>query len=195
MEMSTIRKRKLVALAAFAVAIVFLIFWQRSASVPGEREYRQQAQELANRQDWNGLEELTKRWATHHPDSGVMHAARADVFRMRGQYATAADEYDKALAIEKDQPQLLVYLGISLLETGNYRRAQEACRTGTTLATQFPDGWYCLSLASAEMDDPQTMQTALAALKQLKPDLHQTAARIIHDHICPRKTAKPAWCE
>lgn len=192
--MSTIRKQKLAVLGALGLAILFFIFWQTYANMPSELEYRQQAQERANRQDWNALEELAKHWAEHYPNSGMMHAARADVFRMRGQYSAAADEYSKALSIEKDHPQLLAYLGISLLETGNYQQAKETCRKSTNLAAHLPDGWYCLSLASAELDDAQTLHTALAELQRLYPESYQTAERVIRTHICIKKSAEPDWC-
>jgi predicted Zn-dependent protease len=185
--MGKINKQKLAALFVAALTILGLILWRTSTSIPSEIEYRQRAQQLASTQNWRALEELTKHWASHHQNSEMMHAARADALRMQGNFAGAAEEYRKAIELENNNPQLHAYLGITLLETGNFPGARDSCQRSVSIFRQQADGWYCLALASAELDDVTATNSALAELAQLRMEQYQTAGRVIRDHVCGRK--------
>lgn len=187
--MPTINKAKLLVLILAATA--GLAVWLYARPVPTELEYRQQAEALTAKQDWDGLANLAQRWSNHHPKSGMSYAASGDVHRMRGGYAKAAEEYAKAVYREEENPQLHALLGIMMLETGAFDKAIDACTKSTRLASDYPDGWYCLSLAYAETGKSQEATDAVRVLAKLNPQLHETAKRIIKTHICNRGRMDP----
>lgn len=194
--MGKIKKQKLAVLLIVALSISGLILWRAAPPIPSELEYRQRAQTLANAQDWLALEELTKHWADHYPDSGMLHAARADTMRVRGDFRGAAEEYRKAIEQDKNNPQLLAYFGIMLLENGDHSGARDACQRSVSILHQHADSWYCLALAHAELDDANATNLALAELALLRMEQLQIAQRVIREHICGRKKniAKTGLC-
>lgn len=186
--MPTINKAKLLVLILAATAGLAVWLYAR---IPTDLEYRQQAEALATKQDWAGLAKLAQRWSNHHPNSGMSYAASGDVHRMSGRYAKAAEEYAKAASHEAENPQLHALLGIMMLETGAFDKAIDACAKSTRLASDYPDGWYCLSLAYAEAGKPQEAADALRALAKANPQLHETAKRIIKTHTCNQGRLNP----
>jgi predicted Zn-dependent protease len=180
--MSQVKNKKLLALALIVIAGG--AFWLYNRTIPTDMEYRSQAATLAAKQDWNSLEKLAQRWSSHHPKSGMSYAATGDVYRMRGNYAKAAAEYATATFYEKENPQLHALLGIMMLETGAFDKAIDACMKSTRLASNYPDGWYCLSLAYAETGKPQEATDALRVLAKANQQLHETARNIIKTHTC-----------
>jgi len=187
--MPTINKAKLLVLILAVTA--GLAVWLYARPIPTDLEYRQQAEALATKQDWDGLADLAQRWSNHHPNSGMSYAASGDVHRMRGSYAKAAEEYAKAVSYEAENPQLHALLGIMMLETGSFDKAIDVCAKSTRLVSDYPEGWYCLSLAYAENGKPQEAADALRALAKVNPQLHETAKRIIKTHTCNQGRLDP----
>lgn len=187
--MPTINKAKLLLLILAATSSVTV--WLYTRPVPTDLEYRQHADVLAAKQDWDELANLAQRWSKHHPNSGMSYAASGDVHRIRGSYAKAAEEYAKAVSFEGGNPQLHALLGIMMLETGAFDKAIDACMKSTRLASNYPDGWYCLSLAYAETGKPQEATDALLVLAKVNQQLHETAKNIIKTHTCKRGSLDP----
>lgn len=182
--MEQIRKPKLFALLMAITAV--LVAWQVLKPVPSEMEYRQLAQQLAQKQNWQDLEALSIRWMTHHPESGMSHAANADSHRMRGNYSRASEEYAKSLEREADNPQLLAFHGIMLIEMGAYAKSTESCVKSTQLARDHPAAWYCLAIAYAETGNNSEALSSLRTLSAIDPKVSEIAASIIKKHTCKK---------
>lgn len=176
----------LYALLAFVI-VSGLIVWIARQVAPSEIEYRLHAEQLAGQQDWQGLEALAEKWRAHHPESGMSHAARADAMRMRGHFAEAENEYDQALGKDADHHEVWAHLGIMRLESGKYPEARAACRKSVALQADHAPGWYCATLAHAELGEIQAVKESLSALAKLDPRLHGTALGIIKNHVCMRQ--------
>lgn len=106
--------------------------------------------------------------------------------RMRRNFSGAETEYAKALEQDASNHQIWAYRGIMLLEKGLYAEAKVSCEKSVTLNPQHAEGWYCLSLANAELGSTKAMANALSKLEPLNASLLETASLVIYEHICKK---------
>lgn len=180
-----IKKSKLAALIII-LATAGVIAWFYNVTPRSEYEYRQQAEQLAQQQDWEALGRLAKHWRNAYPTSSMSYIALGDSMRMRRNFSGAEIEYAKALEQDASNHQIWAYRGIMLLEKGLYAEAKMSCDKSVTLNQQHAEGWYCLSLANAELGSTKAMANALSKLEPLNALLLETASRVIYEHICKK---------
>jgi tetratricopeptide (TPR) repeat protein len=184
-----LKKSKLVVLITLLTVSGFAV-WLSSSKPLSDLDYRQQAEQLAQQQNWEALEKLAKRWFHDHPETGMSHAALGDSMRMRGNFSGAATEYAKALEQDVDNHQIWAYHGIMLLEGGFFAKAATSCEKSVALNPQHAEGWYCLALAHAELGQPDATSAALSRLEPLNPPLLETAQRVIREHTCKKNAVQ-----
>jgi tetratricopeptide (TPR) repeat protein len=186
---STINKRKLFFLFALTI-LLGTLFALISSKPKTELEYRQKAERIAQRQDWQALETLAKEWQQQHPTSEMSHTALGDSLRMRGNFAAAAGAYGNAIKLAPGNPELWAYHGVMMLELSNYEQAAGSCQSSVTTNPELAQAWYCLALAAAELNQAEPSLFALSKLSALNPGLHETARNILRDHICKKPDRK-----
>jgi|GEM_PF-5472587 len=185
--MSTkIRKAKLAVLLLSILVVSGITIWLSNNKTYSDTEYRQEAGLLAGKQDWDALEKLAYRWRNEHPQSSMSHTVLGDIFRMRGNFSDAEAEY--AIAIERDagNHQVWAYHGIMSLEQGHFSQAAASCKSSVLINAQHAEGWYCLALAYAELNQADAANEALSKLISLSPQLLETAKRVIREHTCKK---------
>lgn len=185
--MSTkIRKAKLAVLLLTILIVSGIAIWLSNNKTYSDTEYRREAGLLAEKQDWGALEKLASRWRNEHPQSSMSHTVLGDILRMRGNFSGAETEY--ALALERDagNHQVWAYHGIMSLEQGHFSQAAASCKSSVSINTQHAEGWYCLALAHAELNQTDAASAALSKLTSLNPQLLETAKRIIREHTCKK---------
>jgi tetratricopeptide (TPR) repeat protein len=87
-----------------------------------------------------------------------------------GRYEEAKQAFSRAVATEPDYGDNHRGLGLAQYKQGHYRKARESCGKATTLAPEDPDGWHCLAMAAARIDEIGEAWTAVKHLKKLDPD-------------------------
>jgi tetratricopeptide (TPR) repeat protein len=90
-----------------------------------------------------------------------------------GQPASAAHLRDQALALDPENPYLLVNVGLAALKAGDLPRASGACRAATVVRPSLSSAQGCLGIALAKQGQIPAAQSALeraAALDQDGPE-------------------------
>lgn len=185
--MSTkIRKTKLAVLFLAILIASGIAIWLSNNKTYSDTEYRQEAELLARKQDWDALEKLAYRWRNEHPQSSMSHTVQGDIFRMRGNFSDAEAEYAKAIEQDTGNHQVWAYHGIMSLEQGHFPKAAASCKSSISINAQHAEGWYCLALAHAELNQADAASEALSMLSSLNPQLLETAKRVIREHTCKK---------
>jgi len=120
----------------------------------------------------------------------MSHTALGDSLRMRGNFPAAADAYGSALKIAPGNPEIWAHHGVMMLELSNFDQAAGSCQSSATINPEFAQAWYCLALAAAELNQAEPSLFALSKLAALNPGLHETARKILRDHICKKPDRK-----
>jgi tetratricopeptide (TPR) repeat protein len=182
---NSINKLKLLfLLTSFAIAgIIFALMPNKPLT---ELEYRQDAEKIAQRQEWQVLETLAKEWQQQHPASEMSYTALGDSFRMRGNFSAAAEAYSKAVKIAPGNPQIWAYHGIMMLEMSNFAQAAASCQSSIVIKPDHAEAWYCLALAKAELSQSEATLEALSRLLALNSKLHETAQNVLRSHTCKK---------
>lgn len=186
---SSINKNKLVFILVIIVIIVVLFAFMYKKPMT-ELEYRQEAEKIAQRQEWLTLETLAKKWQQQYPASEMSHTALGDSLRMRGNFSAAAEAYGNAIKIAPGNPEIWAHHGVMMLELSNFEQAAGSCQSSITINPGFAQAWYCLALAAAELNQAEPSLFALSKLAALNPKLHETALSILRNHTCKKLDKK-----
>ncbi len=186
---NSINKAKLLFLLT-GVAIMGIIFALMPSKPLTETEYRQEAEKVSQRQEWQALEILAKEWQKQLPTSEMSHAALGDSYRMRGNYPDAAEAYSNAIKIAPGNSQIWAYHGIMMLEVSHFEQAAASCQSSLFIDSNHTQAWYCIALAKAELSQSEAALEALSRLSALDPGLHETARKIIRNHVCKKPGSK-----
>lgn len=92
----------------------------------------------------------------------------ADDINQRGDHATAAAMYERALEMSDDSPDIHVRLGKARLAAGNAEAAKEAFRTALTLDIENPEALLGLGTAQLQLGE---VEGAARNLQKAAPEL------------------------
>ncbi|MDX6613292.1 MAG: hypothetical protein QOD75_2478 [Blastocatellia bacterium] len=139
-------RRMKVALTVLSIAFVVIVsslgfgYWQMRKATKKAEEANAAAQREKVAADALEAEK-------HQQDEALKHANLAKAYASSGRFQLAAAEYDKAVALDTDNPKLHNSKGYALMRAGKTSEAIETLKNLTTLEPKYIWGHYNLCLA------------------------------------------------
>jgi len=108
------------------------------------------------------------------PDSARAHEAKGQTLYQKKMYQEAAAEYEKALSLRKDLPELRLELGQIYSANSDWVKAEEEFRAQTQLQPGNAEAAYRLGDALLQQGKMQEAAEELRRSNELHPDMPET---------------------
>jgi len=114
------------------------------------------------------------RLLSNFPDSARAHEAKGQTFYQMKMYSEAAAEYEKALSLRSDLPELRLELGQIYSAQSDWVRAEQEFRAETQLQSGNAEAAYRLGDALLQQGKMKEAAEELRRSNELRPDMAET---------------------
>lgn len=142
-----------------------------SMPAPSRPNWTRQAIVHEQRQDWQSLVELGRRWTAAEPKNATAWFVLGRALGQMNRYAEAISAYLKDLEIEPRDLNGRNNLGNLYRDSGRFPEAMQAYRDALRLNPNYLPAWYNLALTFYQLKGMVGVSQALQQLRTVNPQL------------------------